>query len=882
MKSKVLERAMFASENKPDKISSGIMQGFDDEEPIDMEENNDDMIDEISRRSPRSPEILMNNLRGDMRSVDARYQELAEMVGEEAAMETPPEVLAMLQSQLLAQQAPMGIGALPAQGMTPPPPSLGGAPMPTSPEMSGMPPMPPQMPQEPMPMDQGSMPPPQGFAYGGSVSNLPGYGSMNLMDSNSNSMNMMGSNLNMMSSNPNMMGSNPNMMGSNPNLNMMGSNPNGMGSNPNPNPNGMNPYQGFAKGGIASLPQAGANFNLGVNYSGPVEPGANYIQGAGRNGDSMVAHMTPEQHQVLSMMGGGSTTNPKTGLPEHYMGAGMATNLMQRIQPYAQAANQMIGNRMAPVLTPPSIQQSRTTLGTFGPKTVEGMELTYPSLTQRIGTVTQPIRNYVANMPASQKAVGALSTIPGGAAILNAMGGGENVPNMPTGDIPSVIGTDKEENRIYSSPPAAAAAIKEEVKTSPVAVKDEKKDSVVGTSTNPPTGPKTVDQLITQQKGSKKNRLKEYMQENLPVFEEYMAGDKEATQAQALFLLADAGLEFATKPARTGMLALANAFKRLPAGFSQLAAEEQSRKTQVKGAALTSALQSLAAEDKTEGLIRKVLAEAAAKDMSDSRKRTPTDRGAGLTSYTDANGNDLGFVLNPTVVNSFLNSRLTPQAVKDKEGTIVGFNNPYVRVLPSSQTMNTDKTTRENLFRDLGGLDSAINSVQNTLKDVQNAFGPGAFFADLKNNVLVPVLPLNPDLVAAEAKTKVQSALIRASKAIAGAGDSGNIAVAEQKIAMESLGDKPSTFFSSPEVSLKKLLAVNTSLINQKFIIANQLGFINQDVIFDTPNLGTKTDPIPQDKLSYLSQLASQNPKGQVYISTPSGVQQVLLSTFKQ
>jgi len=866
MKSKVLERAMFVSENKPDKISSGIMQGFDDEEPMDIEENNDDMMDEVSRRSPRSPEILMNNLRGDMRSVDARYQELAEMVGEEAAMETPPEVLAMLQSQLLAQQAPMGIGALPAQGMTPPPPSLGGAPMPTSPEMSGMPPMPPQMPQEPMPMDQGSMPPPQGFAYGGSVSNPPGYGSMNLMDSNSNSMNMMGSNLNMMSSKPDMMGSNPN-----PNLNIM-----------NSNPNGMNPYQGFAKGGIASLPQAGANFNLGVNYSGPVEPGANYIQGAGRNGDTMVAHMTPEQHQVLSMMGGGSTTNPKTGLPEHYMGAGMATNLMQRIQPYAQAANQMIGNRMAPVLTPPSIQQSRTTLGTFGPKTVEGMELTYPSLTQRIGTVTRPISNYVANMPASQKAIGALSTIPGGAAVINAMGGGENVPNMPmlgtgrgnvlTTEVPSVIGTDKEGNRIYSSPPAAAAAaIKEEVKTSPAAVKDEKKESAVGTSTNPPTGPKTVDQLITQQKGSKKNRLKEYMQENLPIFEEYMAGDKEATQAQALFLLADAGLEFATKPARTGMLALANAFKRLPAGFSQLAAEEQSRKTQVKGAALTSALQSMAAEDKTEGMIRKVLAEAALKETSDLRKRTPTDRGAGLTSYTDANGNDLGFVLNPTVVNSFLNSRFTPQAVKNKEGTIVGFNNPYARVLPASQTMNPDKTTRENLFRDLGGLDSAISSVQNTLKDVQNAFGPGAFFADLKNNVLVPVLPLSPDLIAAEAKTKVQSALITASKAIARAGDSGNIAVAEQRIAMESLGDKPSTFFSSPEVSLKKLLAVNASLINQKFIIANQLGFINQDVIFDTPNLGTKTDPIPYDKTAYLDLIRQTNPNANVYITTKSG-----------
>ena len=171
MNRKVLERDMFKMENKPRKADSGIMQGFDDEEPEDMEENDDEMMEEVSRRSPNSPEILMNNLRGDMRSVDARYQELAEMVGEEAAMETPPEVLAMLQPQLTAQQAPAGIGALPAQGMTPPSPSLGAAPMPT----------PPQMPQGPSPMDQGSMPPPQGFAYGGMVGSAPGYGPMSMM-----------------------------------------------------------------------------------------------------------------------------------------------------------------------------------------------------------------------------------------------------------------------------------------------------------------------------------------------------------------------------------------------------------------------------------------------------------------------------------------------------------------------------------------------------------------------------------------------------------------------------------------------------------------------------------------------------------------------------
>jgi hypothetical protein len=77
-------------------------------------------------------------------------------------------------------------------------------------------------------------------------------------------------------------------------------------------------------------------------------------------------------------------------------------------------------------------------------------------------------------------------------------------------------------------------------------------------------------------------------------------------------------------------------------------------------------------------------------------------------------------------------------------------------------------------------------------------------------------------------------------------------------------------------------MTARTNLINQKFIIANQLGFVKEDVVFDTPNLGTKNDPIPADKLAYVASLAKDNPKGQVYIMTPKGVQQALLSTLQQ
>lgn len=130
----------------------GIMQGFldemgdeaedamEEEEGAEEENSAAEMLD----RRPDSPEILMNNLRGDMRSVDARREELADLVGYAAAAETPDSVLAMLQP-VLAQGG--GLGALPqsgpmAQGPQPPmlPPPLGGdmgAPPP------GAPPLPP-------------------------------------------------------------------------------------------------------------------------------------------------------------------------------------------------------------------------------------------------------------------------------------------------------------------------------------------------------------------------------------------------------------------------------------------------------------------------------------------------------------------------------------------------------------------------------------------------------------------------------------------------------------------------------------------------------------------------------------------------------------------
>lgn len=140
----------------------GIMQGFKDaDDGMGMEGGEYD-TGAMLERTPSSPEILMNNLRGDMRSVDARMEELAQLVGEEAAMDTPAEVLALLQPVLASQE---GIGSLPAgmpdqsMGSPTPPPSPMGDAMP-APDMGMMPPDMGMMPQDMMPVDVPPGPPP--------------------------------------------------------------------------------------------------------------------------------------------------------------------------------------------------------------------------------------------------------------------------------------------------------------------------------------------------------------------------------------------------------------------------------------------------------------------------------------------------------------------------------------------------------------------------------------------------------------------------------------------------------------------------------------------------------------------------------------------------
>ena len=157
-------------------IMAGFMDDFEDVleemmgEEAEMEEGDDADMANMMNRRPDSPEILMNNLRGDIRSLDARREELADLVGYNAAAETPEGVLALLQPILAQQQA---AAAMPP--MAPPPVAQPGS----SPTGSSMPPADAggiaslpmdQGPMSPPIMDQG--PSPMAMAKGGYVQNF--------------------------------------------------------------------------------------------------------------------------------------------------------------------------------------------------------------------------------------------------------------------------------------------------------------------------------------------------------------------------------------------------------------------------------------------------------------------------------------------------------------------------------------------------------------------------------------------------------------------------------------------------------------------------------------------------------------------------------------
>jgi hypothetical protein len=89
-----------------------------------------------------------------------------------------------------------------------------------------------------------------------------------------------------------------------------------------PRPTGQDMPIQMAEGGIVGLPQ--------------MTPIAREMAAMGRNGDTMLAHITPQEAMMLKRMGGSGTINPYTGLPEFFIGK-LFKGLVKGIKKFAKS-----------------------------------------------------------------------------------------------------------------------------------------------------------------------------------------------------------------------------------------------------------------------------------------------------------------------------------------------------------------------------------------------------------------------------------------------------------------------------------------------------------------------------------------------------------------
>ena len=765
MNEDILQRAMFAMPLSPEAQNSGILSGFmdegamGDEEPVSQEDMDLEEMP-VMARTPQNPEILMNNLRGDMRSLDARYVELAQMVGEQAAMDTPPEVLAMLMGQAGAQQQ----AAAPAGAPGAPGPAAAGAGIGALPQGQEM--APPGM----MPPDMGMQAPP------------------------------------------------PEMM------------PQGMGDM-GPFPSGgaeQAPPQQFAVGGLVA----------GARLAGPA-----LARGAQQLNQYLGSRFMAPQFTTQAVRGPGGQQL-----------VGQARESL-RMLPGGQIA-QGAGTQLAPM----------STLG----------QMASPTFTQGIRQGLAPVLGSTTGQLATGLGAGSLTA----AGMLNAFGPDQQMSEEDILAAQSAMRADTSgipgEEPLYTPavrtedpealPPEGAPA------AAPVPVTERAPEAPADDTTS------FIDRVTTEaKKRTRAERVRESYDELSPLYTELLGDDEGTRKTQALLLLAEAGFKFAGSTKPTMGMALGEALSGIPAGMSTLAAQKAEREAKLKAAALSQAVEGVEAEDKAARALQLEMLKGDYRIMQEQAKKTGDviieDGGAGLRVAKTKNGSFLNYSIDPNdpTVKRAVTSRftLTP-------------NNPFVTTGGEApQAPETDKSARVTLTKKLRDLDAAVGLVENMKSNLTGAYGPGAWYSDFENNMLVPVSPLNPNVQDAAKIASINQNRNRFITLLASADTENRTSVYAQERVEGIMPAAAGTFFQDAEVNAGRLNALQALVLNQRQEVMAQLGYVTQEMTMNAPSTGTKNDPFvlgpdetsQQNMLRFLGGTIGKvtDPNALVYIRTPDG-----------
>ena len=867
MKEEILKRPMFSEPMSKKTMNVGIMQGFEDE----MDDEMEDEMEESSpmSRTPQNPEILMNNLRGDIRSIDARYLELAQMVGEDAAMETPPEVLAMLQGQLGAQaQTPPvpagGIGALPQAAQ------MAGSPM-MPPGMEGAPPFPPGGAEQAPPTPDG-MPPLRAadgvFVTQGARLSQP------FMPDMSRAMALVGGEI------P------PDQMSAE-------------------EANWLQSYRlgtGFS-GSIRDIASQGAS-----RLSGALAPymarGKDTINRIVERADEYlpsfqglrVGPLRGKDQGRVVLQGRENIVAGPGGMPQ--MGTGTKFQPGGTIEkgqiPFSQAVRESF-----------RVNPKGTALATgVGAGTAASM----------LSSMFGGGGGNLSNIPPDQLA----ATL-------------DRINQIPTGE-PAPKGSQEfpQQEALGPQPPELSDVSPALATINTINAQGEPNLLTTPFSDlrKPPTQEDTAKFIENKLKeeGKKEEvlktraeRIKEEYKGLEPTFRELLGDTQSDMRTNALLLLADAGFKFASTYKPTMAMAFAESFAGVPKGFAALVAQAKDRDIKVKTAVLQQAVDNVNLQDKyardfqienlkiqgktVQELLKAKNAQALeaikaknAKDLAVYQgdinlliEQIKTggviekDGGMGLTIQESKSGSFIGSYFKPDKDG---NLPAPVRSAIDSRWTLRQTDNPYVENRGAAPTtVETDKAERVKLGTTLRGLDDSLRTLDDLRGQYSQLYSPGTWFNDKINNIIVPISGgmIRPDVNQAAAATSLRSGLNTVMKRLASANDQGRVAVQEQEWARDMLGElnNPTAFFSNKEIAAKQFATMETTLRNARQQVLTQLGFVSDDMSMRVPATGTQNDPFvvptdPQEQQNMFKYLAStigtiQDPRASVYIRMPNG-----------
>jgi hypothetical protein len=602
--------------------------------------------------------------------------------------------------------------------------------------------------------------------------------------------------------------------------------------------------------------------------------------------------------------------------PQGYAYGGIvrgAQFLGDKIGQFGSAANAALGRMfMTPQgISQPYLENIRGPGGKFTAEQVQrGGNLLQPTFTQGLQEgVTRLAEQYPR---AAQYALPVAGLVGLAAAPKGGTGqaiGSEMANQIPRDSVESIL-----QNSILSQTPAVRMTTEGPIETA-ITTADPKRYPVIIGSPQPPAAPataaesgmgamsaafpedfgaekeapaaegkKSVSDFIKEagKEKSKIDRIRESQKEYAPLYEEILGSDKEAAKMNALLLLSEAGLKLASTRKPTFAMALAEAASGLPRGFAAIAAQEREMGLKIKTAALQQAISDVDAQDKYAQALKLQVLKGDYDLLKEQAKQgggVTEDGGMGLRVTKTKSGSLLGTGIDPNdpSVKSAVQSRFT---LRDTD-------NPYVENRGQAPTtIETDKGERVKLGNTLRSLDNSLSTLDNLKGVYTNAYGPGAWFSDKVNNLLVPVDPtglVKPNFDTADAATRISTGMNSVLKNIASANDGGRVAVQEQEWARDTAKgiSDPTKFFADKELAAKQFGSMEAMLRNARQQVLTQLGYEANDYVMNTPNTGTKNDPfrIPSDPaqqktmFTFLGSTIGklQDPRAVVYLQMPNG-----------